>query len=226
MNDTRLKIHADGPVLLLGGSTLDLNAFHAVRERSELLIAADGGANHLLGSGLVPDAIVGDLDSLMHVENWRRQSQLVHCEEQESTDFEKCLYTVKAPWYWAMGFSGQRLDHSLAVLHSLARYVNSRRVLLLSDTDVSFVCRGDISLELPLSARLSVFPITPTRFVRSSGLSYPLDGLTLCAGEQIGCSNAVAEPQVQIEVETLQEGVYVVIAGISCLPAFEQFLNS
>lgn len=224
MNETNVRFHAENPVLLLGGASLDFAAFRAVYDRSALLIAADGGANHLLGSGLVPDAVVGDLDSLLHVENWRRQSNVLHCAEQESTDFEKCLYTVSAPWFWAMGFSGQRLDHSLAVLHSLARYVDTRRVLLLSDTDVSFVCRADVRLELPLGTRLSVYPLSPTRFVRSAGLSYPLDGLTLSAGQRIGCSNAVSGSSVEIEVDPLQGGVYVVIAPISCLLAFEQFM--
>jgi thiamine pyrophosphokinase len=41
-------------------------------------------------------------------------------EEQDSTDFDKALARIDAPAILAVGFSGGRLDHELAALHSLS----------------------------------------------------------------------------------------------------------
>jgi len=60
--------------------------------RGDLIIAADGGARHALACDLVPDAVVGDLDSVdaairtaIPADNFHRVSEL------DTTDLEKAV---------------------------------------------------------------------------------------------------------------------------------------
>ena len=50
--------------VFLNGSPDPPGLIRCVAGRGDLVVAADGGARHALGSGVVPDLIVGDLDSL------------------------------------------------------------------------------------------------------------------------------------------------------------------
>ena len=42
--------------------------------------------------------------------------------EQETTDLEKCLYSVEAPLFLGVGFLGGRVDHQLAAMNALVKY--------------------------------------------------------------------------------------------------------
>ena len=80
------------------------------------LVAADGGADHIATAGLTPEAIIGDFDSLSQPEDWLGRTRLLRIEEQETTDFEKALYSTYAPVTIALGMTGGRFDHTLAAL--------------------------------------------------------------------------------------------------------------
>ncbi len=189
----------DTPVVLLGGGWVDLKLLAELVDVGVPLVAADGGANCLADSDVRPDAIIGDLDSLADAARWRTRTRLIPLAEQDTTDLEKCLYSVEAPAFVGIGFTGGRLDHTLGALHVLLRYAADKPVVLAAERDWVFVPRRDVDLVLPLGSRLSVYPLAPTRIVRSEGLRYPLTGLQLSAGELVGTSNEVSDSAVRIE---------------------------
>ena len=189
----------DQSVILLGGGWVDLALLDHLVRQGMPLIAADGGANCIADSDVRPHAIVGDLDSLADPARWRRRSRLLRLDEQDTTDLEKCLYSVEAPRFVGLGFTGQRLDHTLAALHVLLRYADSKPVLLAAEQDWVWVPRRSLTLDLPKGSRLSLYPLARTAFVGSSGLKYPLDNLVLAPGEAIGTSNEVVTSPVQID---------------------------
>lgn len=101
----------------------------------ERLIAADGGANRIIESGYLPDALVGDLDSIKeeNLEICRQQGIRIlsyPCEKDE-TDLELALdYAAKVSEEEAngdsdagrikeiflLGATGGRIDHLLGNL--------------------------------------------------------------------------------------------------------------
>ena len=179
-------------VTLLGGGPAAPGLIRAALALAPNLIAADGGADHLAGTGLTPAAVIGDLDSLGDVDAWagRLGDALVQVDEQESTDFEKCLARVDAPFFVGVGFLGGRQDHGLAALHSLIG--DPRPVVLLGEDDVAFAASGETRLMLPVGERISLFPLRRVRARGGAGLKYPVDGLVMEAGDQIGTSNEAA----------------------------------
>jgi len=207
------KLVFDDPVVLIGGANVNMDELARLSHLP--LVAADGGANHLYNSTLVPEVIVGDLDSLQNRDYWQSVTRLQQITEQDTTDFEKCLYTIDAPVYLAMGFLGGQLDHTLAALHTVQKYYPLKSVMLISNEDVMLACSADLRLSVPAGLRVSVYPLAKTGFKSSLGLQYPLDGLTMQQGELIGTSNSSSQSTIEIQVEY---GIYALILSLDCLP--------
>lgn len=178
-----------GGVMLVGGGEVDAHALGLARACTRHIVAADGGANALADWGLGADAIIGDLDSLADRPGWEaRGTQVLHIAEQDTTDFEKCLYATDAPFYVGVGFTGRRFDHTLAALHTLLRWPG-KCVVLIGAEDVIFMAPTDWQITLAAGARVSFFPLRPVQGLASTGLEWPIDGLGFAPGERIGTSN-------------------------------------
>ena len=84
-----------------------------------LIIGADGGGERLLAAGIEPDAVVGDLDSLSAVAQKQFSDRLVRDTGPDSSDLEKAVSWARAERaddIVVIGWSGGRLDHTLAAL--------------------------------------------------------------------------------------------------------------
>ena len=175
----------DSPICLIGGARISQAAFEAAKERSNAFIAVDSGADFLLAQGMQPQAVIGDLDSISHAARKAFDDRLSLISEQSTTDFEKALTRVQAPAVIALGFTGGRTDHLLAVLGTLGRHPD-RGVVLLDEDDASFVAKpGQTVLSLDQGTRVSVMPIGPAKAVTLTGVKWSfcdqpmtLDGFT------------------------------------------------
>jgi len=211
----RKIIKFDDPVVLVGGADVD---GELLKRYAQLpIVAADGGANHLRQTSLIPRAIIGDFDSVADPDHWWSLAEVIKIEEQDTTDFEKCLYTVDAPCFIAMGFSGNRLDHTLATLHVMQKFHQSKRVILAGKDDAVCVFCEETELRLPVGTRVSVYPLNRVEFKSSHGLKYPLDGLVMQQGEMIGTSNVSDDSIVQITPDG--NGCYALIIPSNQLDA-------
>ncbi|MCB1399518.1 MAG: thiamine diphosphokinase [Rhodobacteraceae bacterium] len=178
-----------GVTLLGGGESLAEDVAESLTI-APVLVAADSGADRALALGRMPDAVIGDFDSLSeHARRTIAPDRLHPIAEQDSTDFGKCLIHVRAPFYLALGFTGMRLDHTLATLSCVARH-DHRRVIVLSDQDIAFLAPPEIALDLPVGERISLFPFGSASG-RSDGLKWPIEGLCFSPAGIIGTSNEV-----------------------------------
>ena len=57
--------------------------------------------------------------------------------EQETTDFEKSLYSTRAPVTVALGMTGRRFDHTLAALDAVAKYAAKRKIVLVDEEEIA-----------------------------------------------------------------------------------------
>lgn len=196
---TELPLRFETPVTLVGAGATAPAAIEAARRLAPALVAADGGADRLAAMRLTPRAVIGDMDSLSDHERWRSgPAHFVHLAEQETTDFEKCLYATEAPLYLAVGFTG-RFDHTLAVLHALLAYPE-KRVVLIGAEEVSALAPpgGVLRLAVRPGSRVSIYPLLPVTGMHSRGLAWPLDGLALAPGQRIGTSNEARQPLIEL----------------------------
>ncbi|WP_332712529.1 thiamine diphosphokinase [Pelagibacterium mangrovi] len=195
----------DGMLLIVGAGEVEPEMLRHLAARASGIVGADRGGDILMAAKLVPDAVIGDMDSVADRERFPERTQIVALPEQETTDFEKCLYSTEAPVTVALGMTGGRFDHTLAALHAVARYAGERRIILVDGHDLAIGVAGSISLDVGAGERVSIYPLGRTRFARSQGLFYPLDGLDMAQGKAIGTSNLATEDRIVIEAESEQD---------------------
>ena len=213
------------PVLLVGGGTVAWDLFSPLSRQEYPVIAVDGGANPLMDKGIVPDLVIGDMDSVSSATAFPEDTEFIEISEQHTTDFEKSLYSVASPLFICFGFWGNRLDHSLAALHVLTKYRSLKSLIMVDDHDLLFIPQGQLNLNLPTQTRISVIPLTTVKFEVSSGLKYPLEGLTLENGAMVGVSNETTTDPVSIIPTTSDADNYGVVMSNQLLPDLLQQLE-
>lgn len=179
-------------VTLIGGGQVAPQALAAALALAPVVMAADSGADTALAHGQGPAAVVGDLDSISNAGRRELADVLHPVAEQDSTDFEKCLTRIAAPFVIAVGFSGSRLDHTLAALNALVRRVGPPTVLL-AGADAMLACPRRVSADLPAGTRVSLFPMGQAT-ASGTGLRWPVDGIDFAPDGRIGTSNEITGP--------------------------------
>jgi thiamine pyrophosphokinase len=179
----------DDLLVIVGGGTVDIDLLQELYASGGHVVGADGGADAIVAAGLKPELIVGDFDSLKNPHSWLGKTRLMQIAEQETTDFEKSLYSTRAPVTVALGMTGRRFDHTLAALDAVAKYAHRRRIVLVDEEDVALGLTASFSFKVEPGERVSIHPLQPVAFWRSEGLKYPLDAVKLAPGVRTGTSN-------------------------------------
>ncbi len=176
----------------------------------DLIVAADGGMRHVLAAGLLPDHVIGDLDSAppeMRAPLESRGTRFhAHPPAKDETDLELALLWAagtarSAPASGAiavLGALGGRPDQELANLLLLALpQLAGLDVVIADDPWTVRLLRGGETRQWPgrPGDTLSLLPLGgPAAGVTTAGLAYPLRRETLNFGPARGVSNAfVAE---------------------------------
>ena len=188
------KYHGNG-VLLLGASAPNAQMIERALKITPTLYCADGGAAY---APIMPAAIIGDMDSF---DEKSTQFQTVNkrlIEDQDTTDFEKCLGLVSAKFYICLGFTGGRMDHYLSSIAALAKF-SDKKVFLVSETDFALVANARMCLELGEGVPFSLFPLETSR-AHTAGLQWNLNGEDMAIGGLISTSNRTLADRVEVNV--------------------------
>ena len=204
-------VHRSDGITLLGGGKARPGELEEALRYAPCLVAADGGAGFALDQGQMPAAIVGDLDSIPASARAAVPAERIHeIADQDSTDFDKALRSVRAPLVLGVGFLGRRVDHQLANFNVLVRR-HEQRCILIGKHDVVLAAPRRIALALAPESRVSLFPMAPVTG-RSKGLHWPIDGLDMAPDGGIGTSNRVSAGQVgPVELSFARPGMLLIL---------------
>ncbi|MCW9043706.1 MAG: thiamine diphosphokinase [Pseudopelagicola sp.] len=196
-------VHDLEPIALVGAGRVEIGDIALARRFTARVVAADGGAHACLDAGVVPERVIGDMDSADGlVARGIAPERIMRIPEQDSTDFDKALRHIRSPLVIGVGFLGARIDHELACYNVLQRHA-ARRCVLLGEEDLVFLAPPQITLPLAEGTRVSLFPMGEVRG-RSEGLRWPIEGIAFAPDGRVGTSNmavgSVAGP-VKIEVD-------------------------
>src|SRR5690606_26319392 len=86
-----------GPLLIVGGGAVEIALLREIAAKVAGLVGADSGADRIIEAGLVPDAVIGDLDSVADLAALPQATRVAEIADQNSTDFEKALSATQAP---------------------------------------------------------------------------------------------------------------------------------
>ena len=208
------------PVIIVGAAGFSENDLEECLDTASVVIAADGGANYLEEKKYKLDYVIGDLDSLNNKSYWKSHgTNFIEISEQETTDFEKCLYSINAPTYFCLGFIGKRADHFLATCSILINY-HFKNVILVGAHDIIFHVPKTFEMVLPVGTRLSLFPMNQIVGCGSSGLKWSISGLEFHPSKRVGTSNETNSSRVKINLSG--EGMLIILPR-SCLTYVKNF---
>ncbi len=143
-------------------------------------------------------AVIGDMDLLRSADALRGRGVALHAiGEQDTTDLEKCLYSVEAPLFLGLGFLGGRIDHALAAVGVLARQPD-KRLVLVGDEDLCLLCPPDFTFAAPAGTRVSLYAMRAVTGRVSDGLRWPIAGLDFAPDGRNGISNEATGGLVRI----------------------------
>lgn len=172
---------------------------------ADKLLAADGGADLLAEAGFAADVIVGDLDSVSP-ESMRKAREICRNEDQTYTDCDKLLSFAGDHEYTPLvvtAVEGDRLDHVLATIHSVARSAIRSKVTLALRSALAWVLGpGDWERAVVPGRGVSLIPLQRSIVKQTHGLRWPLANQVLDASELTSISNETAGTELRISIET------------------------
>lgn len=179
----------------------------------DVVIAADGGSTLAARLGLVPDLVIGDLDSsdpdlMRELEAGRVKFDRFQHESKLETDTELAVLaalTWQPDTILVLGAVGGRLDHSVANLLLLTHpQLVLHDVRLVDGKQVALLAKPSRWNKIPASVEdtVSLLPVGgEATGVETSDLRYPLSSETLLVGRGRGVSNEVTGPQPRVFYE-------------------------
>lgn len=163
-------------------------------DSADAVVCCDGAAVKYMrhtGGKRMPEAVVGDLDSLPA--SWRKRlgPLLVPIAEQDDNDMTKAMRYVlerhpDATDIHILGATGLREDHTVGNLGLLMEYtrlfdLRDIRVDMVSDYSTAFALTDSCELHLGKGRRVSLFSPDNTLTIRSEGLEWPTDAVVFDA---------------------------------------------
>lgn len=158
---------------------------------ADTVVCCDGALSALEKRGIVPDVVIGDLDSVCSRALKRFPGQVVRVEEQDSNDLTKAFRYVMESIpdvgiIHILAATGFREDHTLGNLSLLMEYERTYgltergiSVDLVSDYTTALALGDSTSLDVGEGRPVSLFTPDPTLQIRSEGLQWPTDGVRL-----------------------------------------------
>ena len=176
-------------------------------EKTTYRVAADGGANMLLKSKYVPDAVVGDFDSLEP--KTRKQmpnSKFLHIPEQDTNDADKAVrHCLKLGFkeIHLLGADGGRQDQFLSGLEILFKYSEQARLISWTKLERLEFINQIWEEKFAPGTTLSLLPIFGgAQGIITKGLKYPLNNQNLIPGKSpSGVSNLVVSNPVSVKIK-------------------------
>lgn len=170
------------------------------------LICADGGANSAMKLGLMPDFIIGDLDSIepKTKEYFAGRCRIIQMKRQNDTDVEKCLKFAISKGFAEtilLGATGSRLDHSFCNLGIVLKFFSKIKIRVLHDNSLLEAHTGNVTLQTSLDEIISIYGIDKKTKVTSTGLKYSLSNTSLPFGERESTSNVALANNVKLNIK-------------------------
>lgn len=184
-------------ILCLNGTLPDA-AFFAFFADGLPVIAADGAALSLQALGICPDWVIGDFDSGGETVHGKNR---IHCPDQNSCDFEKCLVFMRENSLLPAvitGVQGGSLDH---VLNNISIFLQSDCMLYAPPVTGHVLKSGKYFFSKPVNTKLSLLGF-PESCVSSDGLKWELHQYKLAFPGKNSCFNRNIQETVHLEVHS------------------------
>lgn len=161
-------------------------------KNADVVVCCDSALNvrRLRRLGVEPGAVVGDLDSISDAERKSLGDKAVKVEEQDYNDLNKAFLWLRencpeATEIQILGATGKSEAHALGNLSYLlfwekqyALEASGIKVEMVSDYNTAFAVCDSCELHIGEGRKVSFFAQDPSLRISTTGLRWPLDGLS------------------------------------------------
>jgi thiamine pyrophosphokinase len=197
--------------IIVNGIIDDYNYHKSLINDCDLVICGDGGANHAYKMDIIPDYILGDLDSINdetkdYYEN-KNVEFIKFPSKKDKTDTEICIdYAshLKATEIILLGALGGRMDHAMANVN-LLYYILKKGIKgsIVNETDSIFICDKELTIKGNIGENISLIPLYGDVIgVTLENLEYPLNDFTIEKGSSRGISNVMINNKCKISLKS------------------------
>lgn len=171
------------------------------------IIAADGAANYLLENNLMPEAIIGDLDSLdlKKFKNFQESKlaqpiKLIQDGNQAFSDFQKAIIYIKennlSPSI-ILGVSGGYIDHILNNINIFCELEG----IFFAPPIMGYIIKAKEykELALPVNTKISLLG-APAARITTTGLKWELEDSLLSFFGINSCFNRILKEKAMVRV--------------------------
>lgn len=161
------------------------------------IIAADGAVNKLFDMGIMPNIVIGDLDSVSS----DLLSRIPHLKDldQNYSDFQKAYRYITSnnlnPSI-VCGISGGFLDH---ILNNINIFMKLENNIFMDDEIIGFCLQEKRILKTAIGTKISIFGI-PSCNISTQGLKWELNNELLSFPGKNSSLNRAKKQEISIEV--------------------------
>ncbi|MCD8172196.1 MAG: thiamine diphosphokinase [Alistipes sp.] len=173
---------ASHTVVLADGDYPEAPAETALLAGAARVVCCDGAADCYIQAGGIPEAIVGDLDSVSYSVRERFADRLYHDPDQETNDLTKAVSFCASQRYGGdiviLGATGKREDHTIGNISLLANYNSipgiNGRVRMVTARGVIDHITADTEFESVPGQQVTILCLDPATHITTYRLRYPL----------------------------------------------------
>lgn len=190
------------------------------------IIAADGASIKLYEMSIVPNYIIGDLDTFLSnplSEILKTKAEVIYLPEQETNDFEKSLrFCLEKGWTNIMifGLHGGALEHTLNNWSIIKRLAGMMNLCIYDEERYGIPINKTIIFNARYDEIISIIP-QPYAKLTTKGLQWELNCEALELGIRDGARNRARADSIEIR---LHEGEYFLFIN-HVLPKMPYFEN-
>jgi len=146
--------------------------------RAGMIICCDGAVQELLDFGIIPNFIVGDMDSISEENKIKFADILVPVRDTDTNDLTKAVkFCIKNDFenVEILGATGKREDHTLGNISLLTNYIDElTSVKMFTDYGIFTPISQTTAFESFENQVVSIFSITPETLITTENLAYPV----------------------------------------------------
>lgn len=209
--------------IILNGEIKDYKYIKNIIDENnyDYIICSDGGANHAYKMDIIPDYIIGDLDSIEDNILKYYKSKHVQFEKfpakKDETDTELSILLAKklnGKKIDLIGALGGRIDHTIANIN-LLYYIKNKGITpkIISEREEIYIAIDEeIIIYGNIGDTISIIPIKgDAKGITLENLEYTLDNYNVEFSKPLGVSNVMKKNSCNIKIN---EGSILIIKNI------------
>jgi thiamine pyrophosphokinase len=198
-------------VIVANGELKNPSEIQGFVDKSDIIIAANGGTGHCLEAGIKPSVVIGDLDSITEDQKEALESSqtkfIEYPIDKDKTDLELAINYAKELGIneiFLLGLFGGRLDQTIANLLLLSKNEwNNLQFTVLNGNEIAYLMLDHDSLTIDgeIGNVVSLIPLTQeVTEIYTDGLRWKLEGSLLMFGTTLGVSNEMINSLCNIRI--------------------------